>query len=72
MANLINEKEAAARLGMDPITLRAWRCRQKGPPYKRVGRGPKSPIRYDPDELDAWVRSVRPEEDPKPQNGTEG
>ena len=72
MANLIGEKEAAARLGMEPVTLRAWRSRRRGPPYKRVGSGVRSAIRYDPDELDAWVRSERPGDDPKPQNGTEG
>lgn len=68
MANLITEKLAAARIGMQPVTLRVWRSQRRGPPYKRVGGA----IRYDPDELDAWVRSERPEDDPKPQNGTEG
>lgn len=48
-------KEAAAHLGISPHTMNNWRVTGEGPPFYRMGKF----IRYDRDELDAWMRSRR-------------
>jgi hypothetical protein len=35
---LLDEKEAADRLGLSPRTLQAWRVSGGGPIYRKVGR----------------------------------
>jgi predicted DNA-binding transcriptional regulator AlpA len=44
---MLNEKEAAQRLGLSVATLRTWRCREKGPRFFRLGKA----IRYSEDEI---------------------
>lgn len=34
----LTNKEAAAYLGLSEATLNVWRCRRKGPAYRKVGR----------------------------------
>jgi len=51
--SLISTIDAAARIGVAPITMRLWRWRKNPhqPPYVKVGsRG----VKYDPDALDKW------------------
>lgn len=48
-------KRAARRIGVTPRTLEQWRHLGKGPPFLRIGRM----IRYLPQEVDAWVKSMR-------------
>lgn len=48
---LINENEAARRLGLAVPTLRKWRVHGGGPPFLKLGRA----VRYDTADLDAWV-----------------
>lgn len=55
---LLNEKEAAAYLDLSPATLRTWRCREKGPTYYRVARGPNG-IKYIVEDLDAYLAAGR-------------
>jgi predicted DNA-binding transcriptional regulator AlpA len=47
----ITENEAADRLGLSVKTLRAWRCRGRGPKFMRFGRA----VRYLPSDLDEFV-----------------
>lgn len=35
---LMNEKSAAARLGLSPRTLQSWRVTGGGPIYRKIGR----------------------------------
>ena len=48
----ITEVEAAERLGLSIKTLRAWRCRGRGPKFVRFGRS----VRYFPSDLDEFIR----------------
>jgi hypothetical protein len=56
---LLTDAEAAAELGVKPLTMPAWRTRGEGPEYIRIGRL----IRYTPSALRKYVASrvVRPE-----------
>jgi hypothetical protein len=66
-----DEREAAQRIGYQPITLRTWRMQGRGPAYIRAGRS----IRYTLPDLDAWrsahrveTRDSRPPQEPR-RNG---
>src|SRR5262245_43110019 len=49
---------AADWLGYRPKTLENWRASGIGPRFSRSGRSGRG-IRYDVDDLDAWLRSQR-------------
>lgn len=51
----LDAAEASIFLNIAPKTLEDWRARGKGPAYNRVGRL----IRYNIDELRAWMREQR-------------
>jgi hypothetical protein len=53
----LDEKEAAAKLGLSPKTLRSWRSRKKGPPYSKY----EGAIRYDSDEIEQYDLARRHE-----------
>src|SRR5690348_7414195 len=61
----ISEDEAAARIGVDPVTLKTWRkaCKAWCPPRINLGT-----VAYNVDDLETWIasRTVRLAE-PKPQ-----
>lgn len=44
---------AASYLVLRPATMKAWRCKGKGPNYQVVGR---RLVRYHRDDLDAFAR----------------
>jgi predicted DNA-binding transcriptional regulator AlpA len=46
----LTEKQAAARLGLNPKTLCVWRAERKGPSYLKCGRA----VRYSVRSLIAW------------------
>jgi len=51
---LLNEGQAAARLGLKPNTLAVWRVTGKyGLPFVKVGKC----VRYKPHDLDVWIES---------------
>jgi predicted site-specific integrase-resolvase len=51
--------QVAARLGLAPATLRAWRHQGKGPPYMQLaGKGTQAV--YDPDAVDWFIKEVWP------------
>jgi hypothetical protein len=51
--------ETAAFLGWRPQTLRHRRHRGDGPPYHRMGQGPRARTAYDPDEVEDWLNARR-------------
>ncbi len=53
MTPLLNEKEAAGRLGMTVAALRRWRLERRGPTFIRVG----SRIRYREEDLESYVEN---------------
>ena len=55
MRPLLTTEQAADRLQMSPRTLARWRINGAGPAYIEIG----SRVRYDPDDLDAWIREIR-------------
>lgn len=63
VSDLVDEREAARRIGMSVAFLRADRYRGHvgnrtvGPPFYRIGRA----IRYAPADLEHWVESRRVE-----------
>ncbi len=56
---LINEQEAARKMGVKPITLQLWRLAGKGPRYVRLGT---RTIRYRPEDIAAWIDARTMEE----------
>jgi hypothetical protein len=46
-----SERELSVYSGFSVRTLQAWRLRNQGPPFKRLGGS----IRYDLQQFDAWV-----------------
>ena len=56
---LLNDKEAAQKLGVTPATLRSWRCRGIGPSFVKMGLGKKSPVRYSVADIGAFVDQCR-------------
>ena len=51
----LNEREAAARLGISPGVLGSCRARGAGPHFRRIGNR----LRYLPADIDAWARAQR-------------
>lgn len=52
---LIDEHEAAARLGLTVATLRRWRWARKGLPWIKVGAA----VRYAPGDIRAFIKAGR-------------
>jgi len=53
---LLNVRQAGARLGLSKSTLDKMRCAGKGPRFiKSTDRA----VRYDPADLDAWIKNRR-------------
>ena len=62
---LLTEREAAERLSVAVATLRRWRWAGNKLPFLKIG----SAVRYDPDELDAYVESARRQSTSESRNG---
>jgi len=54
-APLLSQKDAAAKLGLSPHTLRAWRGKGWGPAYVKLGTGRSSPVGYTEAALEAFI-----------------
>jgi hypothetical protein len=57
--NLLTDKQAAPLLGVEPATLRSWRCRGIGPAYVKLGLGSKAACRYNPSDIEAFIAQCR-------------
>jgi hypothetical protein len=53
---LLNERRAAATLGVEPRTMQEWRCKGGGPPFIRVS---SRCVRYRLSDLEQWVAERR-------------
>jgi hypothetical protein len=59
--NLLTPEQLAQYLGLAPKTLANGRPRGfDTPPFKKIGTSAKAPVRYDPDEVDAWLEHGSP------------
>jgi predicted DNA-binding transcriptional regulator AlpA len=54
---LINEHEAAERLGLSFRTLQRWRYQGGGPRFVKVGPAKKSAVRYRESDIDEYIAS---------------
>ena len=52
---LIDEHEAAARLGLSVATLRRWRWARRGPGWIKIGAA----VRYAPKDIAAFIDAGR-------------
>ena len=52
---LVDEHEAAARLGLTVATLRRWRWARRGPQWVKVGAA----VRYAPADIAAFIEAGR-------------
>jgi len=57
--DLLDDQQAAKRLGISKSTLRSWRCRGIGPVFVKMGPGKKAPVRYDNRDLAQFVEDGR-------------
>ena len=53
-AGAINNKEAAALIGVSPNTLKYWRHVGRGPEFTKLGDSPQAGVRYEIADIDAW------------------
>jgi hypothetical protein len=54
---LVGTTEAALLLGLQPKTLREWRCNRTGPAALKLGEGRQGRVLYRLSSLEAWVRA---------------
>lgn len=47
----LTERQIAARLGVSPRTLQAWRCSGSGPPFLKLNAA----VRYELAAVQAWL-----------------
>jgi hypothetical protein len=56
---LLTEKQVSALTAIPMGTLRRWRCVGDGPPFIKMGRGPKARVKYDAIDILAYVEAGR-------------
>jgi len=54
MSELLNETEVAKKLRVSLACLRRWRLEKRGPVFLKIG----PLVRYQAEDLDAWLRSL--------------
>lgn len=55
----LNDKEAAAYLGVSVQSLRNWRCLGRGPAYLKLSPGPRGRVKYQIEDLDEYKKRCR-------------
>jgi predicted DNA-binding transcriptional regulator AlpA len=58
MTPLLTEKDVARLLAVSIHTMRSWRQRKQGPPWRKLLKGG---VRYDQAELEQWIKTGRKE-----------
>ena len=53
---MLTSKQVAEKLGLSEKTVSRWRSEGVGPPYHKLGFSRLSPVRYDPDALETWMK----------------
>jgi hypothetical protein len=56
---LLTEKQVSAITSIPMGTLRRWRCVGDGPPFIKMGNGPKARVKYDAVDILAYVEAGR-------------
>jgi len=56
---LLTEKQVSVITAIPMGTLRRWRCVGEGPPYIKMGNGPKARVKYDAVDILAYVEAGR-------------
>ena len=56
---LLTEKEVSAMTTIPVKTLQRWRCVGDGPPYIKLGSGPKARVKYDFVDIQTYVEQGR-------------
>jgi hypothetical protein len=54
---LLTEEQVSAITAIPMGTLRRWRCVGDGPPFIKMGNGPKARVRYDAVDVLAYVEA---------------
>jgi hypothetical protein len=54
---LLTEKQVSTVTAIPMGTLRRWRCVGDGPPFIKMGHGPKARVRYDAIDILAYVEA---------------
>jgi predicted DNA-binding transcriptional regulator AlpA len=52
---LLSNRQAAARLGVQPQTLRKWRLEGRGPVFVRLGKHLRSRVGYRASDVESWL-----------------
>lgn len=52
---LLNNEQAAERIGCTASTLRYWRHKGRGPLFIKFGASVQAGVAYDPADIDAWL-----------------
>jgi hypothetical protein len=52
--SLLNTREAAALLGVQPDTLKLWRHQGRGPRFIKKGDAAQAGVGYEPEDVEAW------------------
>ena len=60
----LSEIDLAQRLGLSVKALQGWRARRVGPPFLKLGAGPRARVRYRLTDLLDWEASQRVELEP--------
>lgn len=58
LQRLLTTDDLAELLGIAPATLVWWRSQHQGPPFVRLGRGARSPIRYRLEAVEAYIAEM--------------
>ena len=51
---VLSDTEVAARLGVSPFTVRAWRHKGQGPRFMKIGRA----VRYRPEDVEVFKETA--------------
>jgi hypothetical protein len=63
--SFLSEIDVAQRLGLSVKALQGWRARRVGPPFLKLGAGPRARVRYRLADLLAWETRQRIEPGPR-------
>lgn len=58
LQRLLTTEDVAVLLGIAPATIVFWRSQRRGPPFVRLGRGRRAPIRYRLDAVEAYIAEM--------------
>lgn len=56
--DFLTPEQLSEMLHVTVSTLESWRAKDIGPPVVRLGRSPRSPVRYRRIDVLAWIEST--------------